>query len=198
MRGRDRPASAVGTDGPSYWRGQRLAHWTDRLGHRRWATLLASLFDSDDAEVVTAPPGFKTDFASVPRPFWFWLAPWGRHGRAAIVHDFLYQLGAVTDPVAKELRRPSKRETDRIFRQAMAVLDEVILTKNTLWRRSPKPIVRARLALAGVRRWVMWTAVAVFGHWAYKKEQAKGSAPPLEHRMLEDVAALVGTEAADQ
>ena len=150
------------------------------------------LVDQDDAEFVTVPPEFKTDFASVPRPFWFWIAPWGRHGRAAIVRDFLYQLGSVTDlskPVDSRLRRPPKREVDRIFRQAMAVLDEVILTKSKLWSGALKPFLRIRLALAAPRRWVMWAAVALFGHWAYKKEQAQGGAPPREHEMLEGVAA---------
>src|SRR5688572_8803014 len=148
------------------------------------------LRDSDPTEVATAPPGFKTDFASVPRPFWWWIAPWGRHGRAAIVHDFLYQLGSVTDPAAGTLRRPSKREADRIFRHAMADLDRAILTRN-LW----KPLVPFRMALAAARRWIIWAAVALFGFWAYKKEQRKGTAPPLEHEMLEDVVKLVEAKA---
>jgi hypothetical protein len=63
------------------------------------------------------------------------------------------------------------------------VLDEVILGK--------KRFVHFRLALAWPRRWVMWAAVAVFGHWAYRKEQSKGTAPPLEHEMLEDVVRQV-------
>ena len=151
------------------------------------------LLDREPSEVATAPPGFKTDFASVPRPFWFWIAPWGRHGRAAIIHDFLYQLGAVTDPAAGTLRRPSKRESDRIFRQAMADLDKVLLSKSRLW----KPLVPFRMALAAARRWVIWAAVALFGYWAYKKEQQKGTAPPLEHEMLEDVAKVVATGAVD-
>ena len=144
------------------------------------------LVDTDGSEVVTAPPKFMTDFASVPRPFWFWISPWGRHGRAAIVHDFLYQLGGVTDPAAGTMRRPPKAEADRIFRQAMAVLDEVILSK--------RPLPRFRRALAVPRRWLMWAAVALFGHWAYKKEQSKGTAPPLEHEMLEDVVRQVRAE----
>lgn len=151
------------------------------------------LVDADDSEFVTVPPGFKTDFASVPRPFWFWLAPWGRHGRAAIVHDFLYQLGAVTNPLAPlatRLRRPPKREADRIFRQAMGVLDRVILTSTKLW----KPLVWLRLAFAVPRRWLMWAAVAIFGHWAYRKEQAKGTGQPLEHKMLEGVEAQLRAE----
>jgi Protein of unknown function (DUF1353) len=146
--------------------------------------------DAEDAEVVTVPPKFVTDFASVPRPFWFAISPWGRHGRAAIVHDFLYQLGGVTDPAAGAMRRPPKSEADRIFRQAMGVLDEVILGK--------KRFVRLRLAFAWPRRWTMWAAVALFGHWAYKKEQKKGTAPPLEHDMLEDVVAQVRAERSDE
>ena len=155
------------------------------------------LVDAEGSAHVTVPPGFRTDFASVPRPFWFWIAPWGRHGRAAIIHDFLYQLGAITDPANGSLRRPPKGEADRIFREAMAVLDEVILSDSKLWRRLPKAVLHARLGLAGLRRWVIWAAVAVFGHGAYRREQKKGTAPPLEHRMLEGIAAQVQAEALD-
>jgi hypothetical protein len=154
------------------------------------------LVDDQTSEHVAVPPGFATDFASVPRPFWFWIAPWGRHGRAAILHDFLYQLGAVTDPVAGTLRRPSKRESDRIFRDAMAVLDEVILGRSPFWRRAPSVLLDVRLLLAGVRRWLMWAAVAAFGFWAYRRQQAVGSAPPLEHEMLEDVERLLSAQPA--
>ena len=41
--------------------------------------------------VITVPAGFYTDFASVPRFFWRLLPPWGEHGRAAVLHDWLYQ-----------------------------------------------------------------------------------------------------------
>jgi hypothetical protein len=149
------------------------------------------LADSDDGEVVNVPPRFRTDFASVPRPLWFWIAPWGRHGRAAILHDFLYQLGAVTDPAAGTLRRPSRREADRIFRDAMAVLDREILGKSPKWQSRPRWLRRIRLAFAAARRWSMWAAVAWFAQRAYKRQQDKGTAPPLEHDMLAAVAALV-------
>ena len=151
------------------------------------------LRDSEPTEVATVPPGFKTDFASVPRPFWWWIAPWGRHGRAAIIHDFLYQLGAVTDPSAGTLRRPSKREADRIFRQAMGELDRLLLVRSRLW----KPLMPFRMALAVIRRWIIWAAVALFGFWAYKKEQRKGTAPPLEHEMLVDVERMVRSGAVE-
>ena len=134
-----------------------------------------------EGDTVVVPPGFVTDFASVPRPFWWWIAPWGRHGRAAIVHDFLYQRGSVTAP-GGGTRRPSKRESDRIFRQAMAVLDLAILNRHPLWQRFPR-LAQVRLALAVPRRWLMWAAVALFGGPAYRHRQVVGTAPGLEAEM---------------
>jgi len=149
------------------------------------------IVDAPDAEVVNVPPEFRTDFASVPRPFWTLISPWGRHGRAAIVHDFLYQLGGVTDVAAQSMRRPRKSEADRIFRKAMAVLDEVILGRSAFWSRFPRWVVQARIGVAGIRRWTMWAAVAAFGFRAYKRQQTKGTAPPLEHAMLLDVERML-------
>jgi hypothetical protein len=39
---------------------------------------------------VTAPVGFVTDFASIPRIFWSLLKPDGLYAYAAVVHDYLY------------------------------------------------------------------------------------------------------------
>lgn len=39
---------------------------------------------------VTVPPGFVTDFASIPRAFWSILPTDGPYVFAAIIHDFLY------------------------------------------------------------------------------------------------------------
>jgi len=41
------------------------------------------------------PAGFVTDLASVPRPFWWAIPRWGKHGPAAILHDYLYRSGLV-------------------------------------------------------------------------------------------------------
>lgn len=154
------------------------------------------LVDTPESEVVNVPPEFRTDFASVPRPFWSIISPWGRHGRAAVVHDFLYQLGGITDVAAQSMRRPPKREADRIFRQAMGVLDEYILGRSPFWSRYPHWVVRARVWVAGWRRWTMWAAVAAFGFRAYKRQQSKGTAPPLEHAMLVDVEHMLATPGA--
>lgn len=183
-----------------------MARFTDdltvvnRLSGRvhRWALcepLVYRLADTPASEHVTVPPGFGTDFASVPRPLWSWIAPWGRHGRAAVIHDFLYQLGSVTDPLTRTLRRPSRREADRIFRDAMAVLDRVILARSRLWRGPLRLLYPARLLLADARRWLIWAAVALFGFWAYRRQQAVGSSPGLEHEMLVGVERMLAADA---
>lgn len=60
---------------------------------------------------VTVPKGAETDFASVPRIFWPIIRPDGRHGKAAVVHDYLYRVAPVSRVVA-----------DAIFLDAMATL----------------------------------------------------------------------------
>ena len=60
---------------------------------------------------VDVPVGFMTDFASVPRPLWALLPRWGKYGNAAVIHDYCYW----------EQSR-SRKESDRVFREAMEVL----------------------------------------------------------------------------
>ena len=62
-------------------------------------------------DTVRVPRGMVTDFASVPRPVWWFAAPWGKHGHAAVIHDAGYYTQDRT-----------RREYDRIFLQAMGVL----------------------------------------------------------------------------
>lgn len=54
------------------------------------ATLLEDFNDSIQGLKFTVPAGFKTDFASVPRWLWWFIAPMGKHSAGALVHDYLY------------------------------------------------------------------------------------------------------------
>jgi hypothetical protein len=66
---------------------------------------------NDGERVITVPAGFETDLASVPRVPIAYLA-WGdRAHREAVLHDYLYSIGAVPD-----LPRAA---CDALFRQAM-------------------------------------------------------------------------------
>jgi hypothetical protein len=66
--------------------------------------------------------GFKTDFATVPRPFWIVLPKWGRYGNATVIHDWLYWTQT----------RP-RREADVIFLEAMGVLGVSSLVKYPMY-----------------------------------------------------------------
>jgi len=52
---------------------------------RTWVLLTRFGFGGD-----TAPAGFMTDFASIPRLFQNILPGWGTYGRGAVIHDWLY------------------------------------------------------------------------------------------------------------
>ncbi len=62
----------------------------------------------DSVEVAV---GFTTDFASIPRIFWFVLPRWGKYGNAAVIHDWLYWS-----------QSRSRRASDDIMSEAMGVL----------------------------------------------------------------------------
>ena len=39
---------------------------------------------------ITVPPGFVTDFASIPRGFRWWITGHGKTRKPAVIHDYLY------------------------------------------------------------------------------------------------------------
>lgn len=63
-------------------------------------------------DVIDCSIGFMTDFASIPRPFWPILPPWGKYGNAAVIHDWLYWTQIRT-----------RAESDFILNEAMGVLE---------------------------------------------------------------------------
>lgn len=71
---------------------------------------------------VEVPPGFVTDFASVPRPFWSFLPPDGEYAYAAVVHDYLYWMQD----------RP-RDESDEILKFAMEDLKVGSTTTETIY-----------------------------------------------------------------
>lgn len=94
----------------------------------------AGTLDSDEIYVI--PAGFITDGASIPRLLWPILGhPWGRPGKAAVLHDFLYRSG---------FPGMTRARADGLFLEAMAVLEI--------------PEVRRRIIYLGVRvgGWVPW------------------------------------------
>jgi len=92
--------------------------------------------------VITVPPGFETDGASVPRPLWWLLPTWGTYSRAAVIHDFLCRS---LDDGKPDPQAPDRKTADAIFYEAMVVCG----TGMTM-------------------RWVMWAAVRLYAIIARK------------------------------
>ena len=62
-------------------------------------------------EIIKVPAGFKTDFTSVPKILWPIISPYGIQGKAAVIHDYCYATGYV-----------SQKRSDEIFLEGMKVL----------------------------------------------------------------------------
>jgi hypothetical protein len=93
---------------------------------RTW--ILRSKFSYDvgtegSGETINVPAGFITDFASVPRIFWWIYPQWGKYGNAAVIHDFLYW----------EQSKYKKDEADKIFMEGMTVLGVGKVTAKILY-----------------------------------------------------------------
>jgi hypothetical protein len=95
---------------------------------RTWEILRPLIYHGKVDEFVV-PEHERTDFASVPRVFVWFLPPYGRYTKAAILHDHLWRV-AVPSGVTSRL------DADGIFRQAMR-----------------------ELGVPFLRRWIMWAAV---------------------------------------
>jgi hypothetical protein len=88
---------------------------------------------ADSEERITVPAGFETDFASVPRIFHSFIPPLGKHGRPAIIHDFLYSTEGRGPGITR--REPySRKEADDIFLEAMKVVGVPRLRRSLMYR----------------------------------------------------------------
>ena len=74
--------------------------------------------DESGDERIFVHAGFETDFASVPRFAWPIIGhPTGQYGKAAVVHDYLYQF-----PAAGVDDERTRRRCDQIFLEGLCVL----------------------------------------------------------------------------
>jgi hypothetical protein len=77
----------------------------------------------EGGDSVCVPAGFVTDYASIPQVLWTLAPKWGKYGKAAIVHDYLYST-----------HEKSRKEADDIFYDAMIVLGVPKWKAKTMYR----------------------------------------------------------------
>lgn len=87
--------------------------------------------DNDANIKLKVPPGYVTDFASIPRMFWSIFPPFGKYTKAAVLHDVLcdaflekktWASVITSDSILPDLVKYSKvtrKEADLIFKEAM-------------------------------------------------------------------------------
>lgn len=76
--------------------------------------------DYPSTKLVRVPAGFLSDGASIPRAFWSFASPIGRHAQAAILHDYLCEtLTILVDGTPEKITR---KEADVIFKESLLVL----------------------------------------------------------------------------
>ena len=105
-------------------------------GFRYW------LGEVDSGVGVDIPDFFITDGASVPRPLWNLVPPWGDHGQAAVLHDYLCTY--LTILVFGKPISITRKECDDIFLEAMGVLNVHPVKKYAMYYA-----IRAYAVLAG-------------------------------------------------
>lgn len=95
------------------------------LDARYWSVLREFEYYAQSPEPFVVPQGQRTDFASVPRPFVWFIPTYGRYTKAAILHDHLCDLAS-----RGQLHR---RDADGVFRQAMRTLGVPFLRRWIMW-----------------------------------------------------------------
>jgi hypothetical protein len=100
----------------------------EQIDDVRWR-LLAPVIYLGVRGRYTAPSGYITDFASVPRILWWLVPPYGRYTAAAVIHDWLLTDLLPAGGIASNT-------VDAEFRRAMQAL-----------------------GVGFCRRWVMWAGV---------------------------------------
>ena len=113
---------------------------------RRWKLMEEFVYriGSDQSEeCVRVPAGFETDFASVPRIFWF-LPDWATYNKSAPLHDWLYHNKKI---MGKDITR---KEADFVFLEAMLV--------DFRHHRSRRWVARLEYWMVRLFGWLAWNS----------------------------------------
>ena len=85
----------------------------------RWRLEEAYSYQDGPTQIIV-PAGFLFDLASIPRIFWWLIAPFELSVAAPLLHDFLYHHRGDLPPGTVEPSRPyTRHEADHLFRTVM-------------------------------------------------------------------------------
>jgi hypothetical protein len=99
----------------------------DYIDGRTWQVAEAFSYHAQHPlTTITVPMGFITDFASIPRALWAILPPTGKYGKAAVIHDYLYNRA--------NYQGWTKAMADRVFYDAMGELGVPQVQRWLMWQ----------------------------------------------------------------
>lgn len=82
----------------------------DYIYSERKKKMVAQLLETVFVYGYEIPKFYETDFASVPRVLWSILPPIGKHNRAALLHDYLY-----------DSKIGTRKQADKLFLKQMKI-----------------------------------------------------------------------------
>lgn len=82
---------------------------------------------------IVVPKGFVTDFASIPKPLWWWISPNDHYSRAALVHDYLYWAQGCTKSQSDNLMLIAMKESNVPASKQFAVYRGVRIGGTSAW-----------------------------------------------------------------
>ena len=100
----------------------------EQINDREWR-LLRDLVWEGDTDRFTVTAGFTTNFASVPRPFWWLIPRTGKYTRAVVLHDAMW-CASQKDPAE---RKVDPWDADAIFRRTLKELGVSQLRRYLMW-----------------------------------------------------------------
>lgn len=104
------------------------------IGYDVWSLKTGFKFyidERDDNRWAFVPANYLTDGASVPRPFWWLLPPWGIYGQAAVLHDHLCETLTILE--SGVVCTITRARADSIFKQAMKVAGVPAWKRNLMY-----------------------------------------------------------------
>jgi hypothetical protein len=118
--------------------------------------------EQENYPTVTAPRGFVSDLASIPRKFWSLLPPDGEYAYAAIIHDYLYWTQTGTRQIADKVLKlcmedfhVSAGDIDAIY-LAVRGFGGIAWNENAELKRSGQRRILTRFPTDPTTRWSDW------------------------------------------
>jgi hypothetical protein len=118
-----------------------------KVSARKWKTVSPFWYFIDERYLVHVPIGFEHDLASIPRLATPIIPKIGRHDKAALVHDWLYECGWVETIVGRNRVYINRKDADKVFYQALV-----------------------HFGVKRGRAWAMYHAVRLFGWRSWSKQ----------------------------